>query len=133
MKKITFFLLLILTTLAFSCSNDEPVETLDGTWRLRNATAPEGASIVYTDGEVYWTFDKQTHRLNVQNNVITQGPENIFSGLSSGSYNYSVTKEGDTKILYVNGNPQGIFAYTAENLVINTAPDASGLIKVFAR
>jgi len=133
MKNIKFFLLIILTILAASCSSDETVETLNGTWRLRNASAPEGASIDYTEGEVYWTFDQQNHRLTVQNNIVTPGPENMFSGLASGTYNYNVATDGNNKTLYVEGNEQGIFAYNTENLVINTSPDATGLIKVFER
>jgi len=133
MKKIKFFLLIILTATAVSCSNDEAVETLDGTWHLRTAKVPQGTSIDYNDGEVYWIFNQQSHRLTVQNNVNSFSPQNILSGLGTGTYTYTVVTEGDIKTLYVEGNEQGIFAYTDENLVINTAPDATGLIKIFER
>lgn len=133
MVKIKFYILFILTLLLFSCSADETVQTLEGTWKLKNATVPDGANIAYSDGEVYWTFDQDTHRLTVQNNIANLGPENLFSGLASGTYNFYVADQNGSKKLYVEGTEQGIFAYTDANLVINSEADANGVIKVFRR
>lgn len=133
MTKVKFFILFVLTFAIQSCSTDEPTQTLEGTWRLKNATAPEGASIEYNDGEVTWKFDVDTYKLYVQNNIQTLGPENIFSGLPTGTYNFSVVEGEGKKTLYVEGIQEGIFAYTTENLVINSDEDAEGVIKVFRR
>jgi hypothetical protein len=133
MTKIKFFIVFILTLVFAGCSSDDPAETLEGTWRLSTATAPEGAVIDYTDGEVSWTFNQDTHVLTVENNIMNFGPENIFSGLGSGNYNFSISESNGTKTLYIEGAEQGIFAYTDENLVINSEADANGVIKVFKR
>ncbi|KOS06032.1 hypothetical protein AM493_08265 [Flavobacterium akiainvivens] len=133
MTKIKFYIVFILTFLLASCSSDDAMETLEGTWKLKNATVPEGANIQYTDGEVSWTFSQDNQRLTVQNNIMTAGPENIFSGLPSGSYTFYINNDNGNKTLYVEGIDQGIFAYTDANLVINSEADANGVIKVFGR
>lgn len=133
MTKIKFFILFILTFAIQSCSTDEPEQKLEGTWRLKSAMAPEGSSIDYNDGEVTWTFNESTHTLYVQKNITTLGPEDFFSGLSTGTYNFSVIDTDGKKNLYVEGIPEGIFAYTNENLVINSDEEAEGFIKVFRR
>ncbi len=133
MTKIKFFILFILTTMLFSCSSEEPAKTLEGTWRLRSASVPEGSVIDYTEGEVSWTFNQDTHVLTVQNNIMSHGPENIFSGIETGAYSFSVIEHNGTKTLYIEGVDQGIFAYTDANLVINSEADANGIIKVFKR
>lgn len=133
MTKLKFFTLFILTFLLLSCNSEDTAETLDGTWRLRTASAPEGSVIDYTEGQVNWTFNQDSHRLTVQNNITSLGPENIFSGIASGTYNYNIVETDGNKILYIEGVEQGIFAYTDANLVINSEPDANGIIKVFKR
>ena len=81
-----------------------------------------------------WTFNGDNHRLNVNNNVVTTGPENIYSGLPTGSYSYSIREEGGVNVLYVDGAKQGDMANTSDNLVINSETDDTGeLKKVFRR
>lgn len=133
MTKVKFLIVFILTLLLTACSNDDATETLEGTWRLRSASAPEGAVIDYSEGEVNWTFNQNSHILTVQNNIMNFGPENIFSGLATGTYNFSISEANGTKTLYIEGIEQGIFAYTNENLVINSEADTNGVIKVFKR
>jgi hypothetical protein len=130
--KVLFFVLA--ASLATACSQDPDGNSYEGTWKLTNATVTEGISLEYTPGEVLWTFNEDNHRLNVNNNVYTLGPENIYSGLATGSYSYSIKKEDGVNVLYVDGVKQGDMANTSDNLVINSdADDAGGLKKVFRR
>jgi hypothetical protein len=133
MKTAKFIAGFILTFLLFSCSTDEPVQSIEGTWKLKNASAPEGANIEYTDGEVNWTFHQESHHLTVQNNIMTAGPENILSGLATGEYTYYISSQDGSNTLYIEGVEQGIFACTDANLVINSDSDSNGIIKVFGR
>ncbi|MFP9098654.1 hypothetical protein ACLI09_06325 [Flavobacterium sp. RHBU_24] len=130
--KVLFFALT--ACLATACSEDPEGNSYNGTWKLTNATVTEGPSLEYTPGEVIWTFDEDSHRLTVHNNVVTLGPENIYSGLASGVYSYTVHKTDGINVLYVDGIKQGDMANTSENLVISSETQMDeGLKKVFSR
>ncbi len=133
MTKIKFFIVFILTIVLGGCSNDDTDGTLEGTWRLRTASVPQGSVIDYADNEVTWTFSQNTHTVIVENNIMGLGPETVFSGLATGTYGFSIFETKGKKTLYIEGAEQGIFAYTDANLVINSEADANGIIKVFKR
>lgn len=124
----------IIALMAMSCSQDPEGNSINGSWKLTNATVTDGPSLEYENGEVIWTFNENTKLLSVQNNIRTAGPENILSGLATGTYDYSITTEGDKSYLYVEGQEQGAFANTGINLVISTDPqNNNSLTKVFKR
>lgn len=123
-----------IAALALSCSQDPEGNTLNGSWRLTNATVTDGPSLEYENGEVIWTFNESSKTLRVQNNILTTEPENVFSGLATGNYNYNIVSEGEKSYLYVEGTAQGAYANTGENLVISTeASENNNLTKVFKR
>jgi|GEM_PF-2978933 len=132
--KLKVLFLTLIACLVAACSEDPEGNSYNGTWKLTNATVTEGPSLEYTPGVVLWTFDEDSHRLTVDNNVYTLGPENIYSGLASGVYSYTVRKADGINVLYVDGVKQGDMANTSENLVISTETHmAEGLKKVFRR
>lgn len=124
----------IIAIAAFSCSDDPEGNSLNGSWKLTNASVTDGLSLEYENGEVLWTFNESAKILKVQNNIMTTGPENIFSGLPSGTYDYSVITEDNISHLYVEGTEQGAYAATGANLVISTeANNSNGVTKIFKR
>lgn len=119
---------------AISCNDDPEGNSLNGSWKLTNATVTDGLSLEYETGEVVWTFNEHNKTLSVRNNIMTAGPENILSGLATGAYDYTITTEGNKSYLYVEGREQGAFANTGSNLVISTDPqNNNSLTKVFKR
>ncbi len=117
----------------FSCS-DDPEVSINGSWKLTNATLSNELNLEYREGEVIWSFDEKDHILTVTNNIMTDGPENIYSGLTTGNYTYNIQHENGIEMLYINGSLQGAMATTSDNLVINSDPEQdNGLTKVFSR
>jgi len=132
--KLKLLLYCLIGLLVASCSEDNEGNTLNGSWKLTNATATDGPNVEYQKGEVLWTFNEGSKTLRVKNNVKSLGPENIFSGLATGNYNYSIITEGNKSYLYVEGAEQGAFANTGENLVISTgAKGNNNITKIFRR
>lgn len=132
--KIKVLLVSLLACIAASCSNDDDAQNISGTWKLTNAAVTDGVNLQYSDGQVEWKFNEHSHTLTVTNNILTTGPENIYSGLPTGNYNYSIQSQNGMNVLYVSGNEQGALAATNDNLVINTNPQqANSLTKVFRR
>ena len=84
--------LLIILALVFftSCNNDDDsikVDALNGIWNLKNVNGGlQGVDIDYSEGEVYWNFNVENNTLIVENNIITTGPEDVYAGLDSGTY-----------------------------------------------
>ncbi|WP_116788043.1 hypothetical protein [Flavobacterium psychrotrophum] len=131
LKALTYSLIALV---AISCSDDPEGNSLNGSWKLTNATVTDGPSLEYETGEVMWTFNENAKTLVVQNNIKTAGPENIMSGLPTGFYDYTIINEANKSYLYVEGHEQGAFANTGSNLVISTDPDnIKNLTKVFKR
>jgi len=132
--KILFFFAII-SSLTTSCDDDSiPENGMIGTWKLKNVTGGlQGTSIDYNAGDVYWIFNLTNGTLNVQNNILTTGPENIYSGLATGTYPFKIENENDIKILFVSGNRRGVISFKNSNLLIDDGLAADGLLTTFIR
>ncbi|MFP9113239.1 hypothetical protein ACLI1A_04815 [Flavobacterium sp. RHBU_3] len=116
-----------------SCSADNDTEELNGTWKLINATAADGANIEYEEGAVVWLFNDQSHSLTVTTTLMTLTTD-TYAGLPGGTYEYYVQKNRGVNYLYVNGENEGAYVITGSNLVLSTsASNQNGTTRVFKR
>jgi hypothetical protein len=105
MKNILLPLLLISAlVLTTSCKKDDDdtnqPATISGNWNLKNVSGGfAGIDIDYTAGQVIWNFNLETQILTVQNNIITIGPEDIYAGFESGTYDFEIQENGRHKSL----------------------------------
>ena len=126
------FLYILLTGILFcSCSADKDSESINGTWKLKHSAARDGQGINFSEGEVTWTFNEQTGTVAIENNIVANNTD-ALSGIDSGLYYYSTTKQNGNKILVINNVAQGIYAYDNDNLVIR-AVAADDVVKIFER
>lgn len=131
-------LLMILSLVFFtSCNNDDDsiqAETLNGIWNLKNVSGGlQGLDIDYSQGEVVWNFNLENNTLIIENNIITTGPEDIYAGLESGTYNIEIIQSGGTETLYIDNNERGVIILTENNLKIDDGLAADGFITEFKR
>ncbi|EZH72985.1 hypothetical protein ATO12_18380 [Aquimarina atlantica] len=132
-------ILIVAFGISTSCHSDDdgPVEkekTINGVWNLKNVSGGlQGINLDYNKGEVLWTFNETTGKLIVENNVITQGPKNIHSGLRSGTYNYEIKEEEGSKVLFVKGIKRGIITTLRESMKIDDGVEVDGFINEFER
>jgi hypothetical protein len=138
--KIGKLSLLIILSLVFftNCNNDDDsnqTETLSGIWNLKNVSGGlQGINMDYNQGEVEWNFNLDTNTLTVENNIITTGPEDIYAGLDSGTYNFQVEQNGETETLFINNSERGvIILLSSTNLKIDDGLAADGFITEFER
>jgi len=137
--KIGKLSLLIILSLVFftNCSNNDDsnqTESLNGTWNLKNVSGGlQGINIDYTQGEVEWNFNLENNTLIVENNIITTGPEDIYAGLDSGTYNIEIEQNGGTQTLFINDTERGVIILLNTNLKIDDGVAADGFITEFER
>jgi hypothetical protein len=134
MKKLLF--LLVFIPLVFACSDDESnqTETLNGIWNLKNVSGGlAGINIDYNQGDVKWSFNLENNTLIVENNIITTGPEDIYAGLESGTYNIEITQSGEIQTLFINNTERGVLILLNDNLKIDDGLYADGFITEFER
>ena len=119
-----------------SCNNDDDntdqQESLDGTWNLTNVRGSLlGVDLDYNEGEVIWNFN-QDNILVVENNIMTTGPEDIYSGLDSGTYAYNIQVIDDLDVLFVENREMGFLVLSNKNLKIDDRA-TDGLLAEFER
>ena len=138
--KILNLLLITVLTFLVSCDiNDDttyqpPVINLDGSWDLKKVYIPmTNTNIDYAVGEVNWQFDMKYNKVIIENNVMTTGPEDIYSGLESGGYDFSIQNVDGEAVLYVNGIRQGVILVYGDILTIDTGIAYDGYIITFTR
>ena len=122
--------------LVFACSDDESnqTETLNGIWNLKNVSGGlAGINIDYNQGDVKWSFNLENNTLIVENNIITTGPEDIYAGLESGTYNIEITQSGEIQTLFINNTERGVLILLNDNLKIDDGLYADGFITEFER
>mgnify|MGYP004285581033 FL=1 len=120
----------------FGCSDDESnqTETLNGIWNLKNVSGGlAGINIDYNQGDVKWSFNLENNTLIVENNIITTGPEDIYAGLESGTYNIEITQSGEIQTLFINNTERGVLILLNDNLKIDDGLYADGFITEFER
>tara|TARA_B100001105_G_scaffold241774_1_gene221423 strand:+ start:641 stop:1042 length:402 start_codon:yes stop_codon:yes gene_type:complete len=133
MKKLLYIFLGL--SLMFGCSDDESnqTETLNGIWNLKNVSGGlAGINIDYNQGDVKWSFNLENNTLIVENNIITTGPEDIYAGLESGTYNIEITQSGEIQTLFINNTERGVLILLNDNLKIDEG-FADGFITEFER
>ena len=134
MKKLLYIFLGL--SLMFGCSDDESnqTETLNGIWNLKNVSGGlAGINIDYNQGDVKWSFNLENNTLIVENNIITTGPEDIYAGLESGTYNIEITQSGEIQTLFINNTERGVLILLNDNLKIDDGLYADGFITEFER
>lgn len=138
--KVNFFSLLAILSVVFlfSCNQtDDDIiipeeETVIGTWNLKNVSGGLiGINIDYTEGEVSWKFQSD-NTLIIEKNIITTGPEDIYSGLASGTYSYEIQQNGDNETLFIESEERGIINLS-EILTIDDGLVADGFITTFEK
>jgi hypothetical protein len=139
MKNILLPLLLISTlVLTTSCKKDDDdtnqPATISGNWNLKNVSGGfAGIDIDYTAGQVIWNFNLETQILTVQNNIITIGPEDIYAGFESGTYDFEIQENEDTKALLVDGADIGDVILLDDVLQLDEGVAVDGFMKTFER
>ncbi|QRM89724.1 hypothetical protein FG167_10970 [Lacinutrix sp. WUR7] len=138
-KKTLVFVFICLSFLA-CCNNDDDNQNetqehaIHGTWNLSNVSGGfVGIDIDYNRGEVVWTFNDNNKQLIVENNIMTTGPEQIYSGLNTGNYTYEIQEIEDTEVLYIDGNTRGVISISNTTLTIDDGVAADGFLTTFER
>jgi len=126
MKIVKLSLLMILSLVNFtSCNNDDnsnQMEILNGIWNVKNISGGfAGINDDYDTGIITWTFNNQI--LTIENNE-SQG--NVYSGLESGTYNYSTNEINGNNYIIINNAEYGGFTLSVNNLTINQNETSSG-------
>ncbi|MFD2562118.1 hypothetical protein [Aquimarina rubra] len=113
--------ILLLSLLIISCSNDDDstnnsLVDLQGEWNLVNIIGGfEGIDQDFERGTIIWDFNETDGTITVTNNsTITD----VYNGLPSGTYDYSVMDSGGSDELIVNDINLGTFTVTSINLTI---------------
>ena len=96
MKKTIYFILLIFV---FSCSNasENEKEIISGKWNLLNVSgdfSAEHKQLIFSKGDVIWTFNEHDKKLIVKNKIVTFGIKQSISGLPSGTYTFNKNENG---------------------------------------
>jgi len=132
-------LLMILSLMLFtSCSNDDDsnqTDTLNGIWNLKNVRGGFiGVDIDFNQGEVKWDFNLENNTLIVENNIMTTGPEDIYTGLDSGIYEIRIEENEDIESIFIDDVERGIIILLDDNLKIDDSFFTSdGFITEFER
>ncbi|WP_299890252.1 hypothetical protein [uncultured Lacinutrix sp.] len=135
--KVKLFILLIFV---MGCQNNDIdssenlTDTINGTWNLKNVYGGlMPIDIDYNIGEVKWTFNDANGNVIVENNIITTGPEDVYSGLDSGTYTYEIQIINNIEVLYVNNAEMGVLQLLNNNLDIDNGLASDGYITSFKR
>ncbi len=132
-------LLLILSVCLFTnCNSDadsDQTETLNGVWNLKNVRGGlQGINIDYSLGDVVWNFDLENTTLVVENTIVTTGPEDVYAGLDSGTYNIQIVQNNETEILFIDDVERGVIVLmNGTTLKIDDDLAADGFTTEFER
>mgnify|MGYP007014080552 CR=1 FL=1 len=126
--------LILVTFFNVGCTQEDDDEDkgIYGTWHLSNVSGGlAGINLDYERGEVTWEF-KVGDKLEVENNILTDGPKSIFAGLETGVYSFSVTEYGGDQTLNIDGQYSGSVEI-GTTLRLDEGVDADGFLKSFVR
>ncbi|MGK0386592.1 MAG: hypothetical protein ACI849_001210 [Patiriisocius sp.] len=106
------------------CNNDDDTTqqeySINGVWNLKNVNGSFlPTNIDYNVGDVIWTFNETSSILFVENNILTTGPEDIYAGLDTGSYNYKIQLDGDAQVLVIDDTERGFLVLSPNTLKID--------------
>jgi len=120
-----------------ACKNDDlspKKASINGIWNLKNVSGGfVGVDIDYTEGQVIWNFNPTNTTLIVEKNIVTTGPESIYSGLDNGTYSYEIKTNGDTQTLYIDAIEHGLLMITDSTLSIDNGIASDGFITLYER
>ncbi len=136
MKKLIFINVIILFLI--SCNNDDngtiAEHSINGSWNLKNVSGGiVGVNLDYNAEQVIWTFNESKNSIEVKNNIITTGPKNIYSGLSTGSYTYEIKIDEEKEILHINEALFGVIKIENKILTINDNLAADGFLYTYSK
>lgn len=114
---------MILSLVLFiSCNSDDDsnqTDILNGIWNLKNVSGGlQGIDIDYSQGFVNWNFNLKNNTLTVENNIMTTGPEDIYAGLDSGTYDIQIEESEEAATLFINDTERGVIILLNTNLKI---------------
>lgn len=138
MKKLTLLLFSLLLVILGSCrTSDEALinpdeESLGRTWSLNKMSGGlAGISVIYPFGQITWSFDEATHILTIENNITTNGEEDIYSGQASGTYPYYLEVENGNSVLYIDNHKRGVITLTNNTFELNEGVEVDGMLLEF--
>ncbi len=109
MKTKVYLLCIISIGVLVSCNNDDTSsdsESILGTWNFVNVRGGlNPINVDYNLGDVIWTFE-QNGDLSVENNIMSTGPEQIYSQFETGVYSYVTEINSGTQYLYVENSQE---------------------------
>lgn len=137
--KIRILILTLVCSISFftNCSNDDAPdasETFNGIWNLKNVSGGfQGVNVDYKRGVVKWNFNLKKNTLIVENNTVTTAPEDVYAGISSGTYDIEIKQNGDIHTLFINDTERGIIILLNTNLKIDDGLGFDGFVTEFER
>ncbi len=137
------FLLLFVAVLFFGLSCDDPNDSNDtipqdplaGVWHLKNVSGGiQGIDLDYDQGDVSWNFIMDESTLEVESNILTDGPKSIYQGLLKGIYAVGFDEQDTTRTLQILGAKFRVLEIDEKStLVIDDGVAADGFIRTFER
>lgn len=140
MKYLQFYMVIFL--LISNCSSKPEINELDGKWHLQNVSGGfAGVNIDFEKGQVIWDFQSEKNSFRITENFENDDPNQNYTPLKPGQYNYEIIVVGNKKFLQLEGLENTIGAYEITNngqLVINpneqpTGQGADHFISLFSR
>lgn len=127
----TLLIAIIFLSLTSCDKNNDELQEIEGVWNLHNVSGGfAGINIDYSIGEVTWDFKSATEQVSIKNNIESTGPEQIYSGPETGSYNFDI-KSSD--VLEIENLKKGEFNIKGDTLVLSDGDVADGLTTIFVK
>ncbi|MGS2725586.1 hypothetical protein ACU8DI_03180 [Psychroserpens sp. BH13MA-6] len=132
----THLVILLCCLLTLSCNSDDDAAvviepTIDGQWSLTNISGGlVGMDQDFEQGTIVWDFDTQNEQVTITNN---SDSEMVYSGLNSGTYDYSVSSTETSTVISVDFLNLEIMTLTANQLVLDDGIAFDGFLLTFMR
>jgi len=138
MKNLSILFTLFLCLHFVGCrTSDEALLTtsmnsIGHSWSLNKVSGGlAGINIVYSYGEVIWSFNEATNELTVQNNIMTTGLEDVYAGHETGVYPYQIVVTNGDSVLMIDNQERGIVSIINNNLQIDDGVVVDGMLTEF--
>jgi len=123
MKNLKILIAVLALFTLLSCNDDDgnPVNTIDGQWRLARVSGGlTGIEQTFMDDTIKWEFHPENNTLVVVNN---NTDENLYDGLESGTYSYTIVNNPNsqdcTNTLLINNETFGCVTIEEFKLTID--------------
>ena len=138
MKQLSIILSVLFFCVLGGCrTSDEALlelaqsNSLGRSWSLHKVSGGLGVSITYPYGQVIWTFNEVTGELTIENNIQTNGTEDVYSGFETGTYTYEVVPTNGESVLFVENQQRGIISVSGNVLRIDEGVAVDGMLTEF--